>query len=129
MAVTTKILIDTAEYERLKKVETEYKTLLQNQKGGKKLCKCDSLNDSCTCPMPLSQIINMKQQEHSSEPPVPGVLPNITDPNNDLTVKGDKPTIEGKHEKKTELRKNEPEFDISDWPKDETNWYYLGRFE
>ncbi len=127
MAVTTKILIDTSEYDRLKKIETEYKNLLNVQKGGKKNCNCNDEDGTCSCKtIPLSQIINMNEKSHSLEPPTAGILPNITNPNDALTEQS---SSGGNSDRKKNSNKLSEEFSVINWPKDDSKWYYLGRFE
>ena len=92
MSVVTKIILDTAEYNRLLSIEKAYKELKAekaaetNQSGSgtsSKSCSCLANDTKCSCKPtpPLSEIIATNEQARSVDVPPRGILPSITDPN------------------------------------------------
>ena len=137
MSLITKIVIDTSEYNRLLKIEHEYKKLKEKYSdytgSGKEACVCTNKN-SCQCSgmdgqgknktPPLSKIIALNEQARSVEIPPRGILPSITDPNDE--------TLEKSLEENTQEKKKVENFNHNEWrpfADDRTNWYFLGHYE
>ncbi len=134
MSIVTKIILDTAEYNRLLAIEKAYHELKStklseaNQSGtGKtKNCSCSETEKKCICTPPLSQIIATNEKARAVNVPPRGILPSITDPNevgygNSLsTVKSD------------EENKEKQLFDPASFrtlANQTDKWYFLGHFE
>ncbi len=138
MSVLTKIILDTAEYNRLLSIEKAYQELkAQKQaeehqqlgKGNSEKCTCKSKTTSCSCTPPLSQIIADNDKAKAVDIPTRGVLPSITDPNEHgygSTSSSTSQVVNSENEKAKEF------FDSSNFRSlaNETDkWYFLGHFE
>ncbi len=74
--VIVKVFIDESEYKRLIKTEELYKELLSKQKEliGKGNCSCTSKEKT------LSEVVAENSRTAQLKTPVPGILPDITNP-------------------------------------------------
>ncbi len=124
MSLITKIIIDTAEYDRLINIEHEYKRLKEGQsyntkekvsnkeeQGGRGHTQCSctaSTAEKCTCGKtpPLSEIIALNEQARSVNTPQRGILPSITDPN-DISLRSIKKSSKSSNaiKKKSSVKK------------------------
>ncbi len=131
MSVVTKIILDTTEYNRLLSIEKLYNELKalhqgQNNQGGTgTLKKCSCTGDEakgCTCTPGLSKIIAENEKARAVEVPPRGVLPSITDPNE-----------EGFGSRTSDLQtKHKEVFDAANFrvlANEKGKWYFLGHFE
>ncbi len=134
MSVVTKIILDTTEYNRLLSIEKAYKELKAekaergtetNQSGSgnsSKSCSCLENDSKCSCTPPLSQIIAKNEQARSIDIPPRGILPSITDPNDQEHGTQSRP-IDGKgkeHFNASNFRSLANKTD---------KWYFLGYFQ
>ncbi len=145
MSLITKVIIDTTEYNRLLKIEEEYKNLKEQfhkkersqnerqqseqQTGSGNICMCTNKEKECNCEKtpPLSKIIALNDEAKAVDLPARGVLPSITDPNEASQSKKEENIYPSEIEdkKKEKLDHNEWKMFVDD----KTNWYYLGHFE
>ncbi len=136
MSLITKVIIDTNEYNRLLKIEEEYKKLKEfhvlkrakklredpstNQTGSGEVCGCGN-EQKCYCSKktpPLSQIVALNDKAKSIDLPPRGLLPSITDPNETET--------------NNEKEKKREKLDHNEWKMfadDKSKWYFLGHYE
>ena len=131
MSLITKIVIDTAEYNRLVNIENEYKKLKAkyenySEQSGSGTCSCIN-KKTCQCggqTPPLSQIIALNEQARSVGIPPRGILPSITEPH--------QKNLEREEEKILGKKKEKDGFDHNEWrifADDKTKWYFLGHYE
>ncbi len=133
MSLITKVIIDTAEYNRLLNIEHEYKILKNKETESRKSephqsgsgCSCTAKKCSCPTP-PLSEIIAVNERARSVDPLPKGLLPSITDPND---RSNDAKTTSGDGE---EAARNIEKLDHNEWrtfADDKSKWYFLGHYE
>ncbi len=144
MSLITKVIIDTTEYNRLLKIEEEYKRLREKfhglkpstnqgneqQSGSGNICKCEKKAEKeCHCDKtpPLSEIVALNEQAKAVALPPRGLLPSITDPNevSQSNKKNPEESTEGEDKKRERLDHNEWKMFVDD----KSNWYYLGHYE
>ncbi len=129
MSVLTKIILDTAEYNRLLSIEKAYNELKakydessnlhQSGSGTLKNCTCLQKNEKCECSPSLSEIIAKNEQARVLDIPPRGILPSITDPN-EKSGAGPSTSIE------KEIFEPENFRSLAD---DKSRWYFLGHYE
>ena len=128
MSIHAKILVDVAEFDRLKAIEKAYKEWKEEksvekhklhgkgeQSGGNTECTCSTLHEK-TSP-PLSEIVALNEKAQAISPPERGVLGNITDPSIASTA----------GESTYSACEN---FNVNEWknlPEDNNDWYFLER--
>ena len=138
MSVITKIILDTAEYNRLLSIEKAYHELkahLNTQSGSGKDCSCLNKNESSSTP-PLSEIIAKNEVARSVDIPPRGILPSITDPNEknegqSTSTEKNSQSVQ-KAGQKLKRKHDINSFDTDNFralANDKTNWYFLGHFE
>ncbi len=77
MSLITKVIIDTKEYQHLKKIAAAYKVLVEKKElSGSGACHCTEKKEIPA----LSQIAAENDRDHSLAPPQKEIIPSITNP-------------------------------------------------
>ncbi len=133
MSVVTKVILDTTEYNRLLSIEKLYRELKaehlseknQSGTGNVKKCRCSlDTKEECTCTPPLSEIIAVNEKARAVDIPPRGILPSITDPN-EQGFGSNQTTKESEGKNKEDFKP--ANFRVLANSKDK--WYFLGHFE
>ncbi len=141
MSVVTKIILDTSEYNRLLSIEKAYRELKSAQKlveanqtgsGPLKTCKCKTNEKEVdtSSPPPLSKIIASNDKARAVDIPQRGILPSITDPN-DEAFEGFGSSLSATHPS-SRKEKDKEYFNATNFrslANEKDKWYFLGHFE
>ncbi len=126
MSVLTKVIIDTKEYQDLKKIAAAYKILVQKkEQSGSGTCQCGKEEKDTPT---LSQIAAKNDRDHALSPPEKEIIPSITDPYPETTQNTTTHTQSVENDEAMHFSPDERlEFEDAIAKKD--RWYYVGAWK